>query len=448
MPNNIHLTQNRFFEIASIILDPLKSYYSPFPEFSPLEFEHFCCFLLGNSGYEIVISNDNIEADGGIDFVAKKNNQIIIGQCKKSDWSGKIVGGTASNISRASVMQHFGVVTMQAENYFDNEVIGYFLTLRIYSKPTRETFGNHKKMKLIDLPLLRQMISEVLTKLDAKNFQLVLRQKADTDIWQDQELARIKEEIQILEALIADQEVELEQYKNKSSQAQKIITLELIDLYREIDLLRSNIEFIKLANIQKAKSAETIDEELTKAYQDNQQKINEEYEELEEEFTNSQINVLDQDELAEVKETKKLYYKLCHLYHEDKNSQILSEDQKSFQKILSIITNSKSDFKKLVDIRDNPHKYFQGKIPESVNISKQKLVEYILTLQTQLESLQNQVEELQDSEQAKIFDLYFSDREAFDIIVENRRNQLKEELLDLEQELEDLKSLQDSEEIE
>ena len=84
------MPEKHFVQIASVIMDPTKSYYSPYPEFSPLEFEQFCVKLLSILDYCILSSNDTIAPDGGVDFVAQKDNWIIIGQCKKSDWSGKI----------------------------------------------------------------------------------------------------------------------------------------------------------------------------------------------------------------------------------------------------------------------------------------------------------------------------------------------------------------------
>jgi Restriction endonuclease len=154
---SLHISQNKFEQIANVILAPTKSYYSSFPEFTPLEFEHFTIFLLHTLGYVILSSNDNIVADGGVDFVAQKENKIIIGQCKKSDWSSKIIGGTQSNISEPTIKQHFATVALNKTKYPNNELIGYFVTLQRFSLPCKTTFAKEPSIKLFDCKALKNL---------------------------------------------------------------------------------------------------------------------------------------------------------------------------------------------------------------------------------------------------------------------------------------------------
>ena len=44
----------RLLTIAETISAPDRFFYSSFPEFTPLEFEHFCAFLLQKSGHIIL----------------------------------------------------------------------------------------------------------------------------------------------------------------------------------------------------------------------------------------------------------------------------------------------------------------------------------------------------------------------------------------------------------
>ncbi len=100
------ISDQEFLEIAEVINDQNKKYYSSYPEFTPLEFEQFCVKLLNIKGYKITSHNNKIMADGGIDFEAEKDGVLIIGQCKKSDSRSQ----ETTNIGEPSVMQHYGII--------------------------------------------------------------------------------------------------------------------------------------------------------------------------------------------------------------------------------------------------------------------------------------------------------------------------------------------------
>ena len=429
MSNNL-ITDRHFGDIANIILSPIKSYYSSYPEFTPLEFEQFCVKLLSILGYEIISSNDTISPDGGVDFIAKRSNTIIVGQCKKSDWSGKIVGGNASNISEPTVMQHFGLVNLKQSTYPDNDIIGYVMTLRKFSLPCRNTFGSNPKIKLIGLSELRPLIIDALARIDASNKQLTVRIGSNTNPWYDLELEKINTEISILEALVAEAELECSQASVKSSQAEKIVMNELIDLYREITLLKSEIEFIRLKNLEKSQKGNQ-DEEINAEYNDRQSKINAEYDELEEEYVKPIAPPLDE---ADLDEAKALYRELSHQFHPDKHQ----ESKAQFTKIFQAINNAKTNLTILKDIKLNPHKYFGGDIPKSVDIPKTQLVRYLGELQSHYSELQSRIETILEGDNSKLYAMYYDDRKAFDQMVESKKAQLEQELESLRQELDQI----------
>jgi Restriction endonuclease len=425
------ISDHEFLKIASVITDPKKSYYSSFPEFTPLEFEHFCIKLLNINGYIILSSNSNIASDGGIDFVASKDNRIIIGQCKKSDWSGKIVGGNASNIGEPTVMQHFGLVNIKSTEYPDKEVVGYVITLRKFSLPCKTTFEKNPKIKLIGLSELRLLINIAITTIDTSNKQITLRSDYDANPWYDVQIEGINAEISILENLVANIELELSQASTRSNQVEKIIMNELIDLYREIALIKSEIEFMKAKKANLTEDKNKQDEELTEEYQNKQQKINEEYDDLEEEYIKPTIEPLSDTDLEEA---KILYRELSHKYHPDKHQ----ESKTEFTKIFQAINSSKSSLSSLIDIRDNPHKYFDGKIPESINITKEQLIEYLNKLQEQYAIIQSKLEIILEGTNNQLYETYYTDRNQFDAVVATKKSKLRLELDRLRNELEEL----------
>jgi Restriction endonuclease/WG containing repeat len=420
------ISDHEFLKIASVITDPKKSYYSSFPEFTPLEFEHFCIKLLNINGYIILSSNSNIASDGGIDFVASKDNRIIIGQCKKSDWSGKIVGGNASNIGEPTVMQHFGLVNIKSTEYPDKEVIGYVMTLSKFSLPCKNTFGANPKIKLIGLSELRDLINIAISAIET-----ALRSDYDTNQWYDDQVIAINTEISILENLVANIELELSQASTRSNQVEKIIMNELIDLYREIALIKSEIEFMKAKKAKLTEEKNKQDEELTEEYQNKQQKINEEYDGLEEEYINPTIEPLSDTDLEEA---KTLYRELSHLYHPDKHQ----ESKTEFTRIFQAINSSKSSLSSLIDIRDNPHKYFDGKIPESINITKEQLIEYLNKLQEQYANIQTKLETILEGTNNQLYKTYYNDRNEFDAVVATKKSNLQLELDRLRKELQEI----------
>jgi F0F1-type ATP synthase membrane subunit b/b' len=420
------LSKDTFLKIANVIIDPKKSYYSSFPEFLPLEFEHFCTYLLEVLDYQILSNNDSIEADGGVDFVAQKNNIVIIGQCKKSDWSSKIIGGNGSNISEPTVKQHYATTILSKTKYPKQDLIGYFMTLRKFSAPCRNTFAKEPLIKLIDFFELRKLIISALQIVDSDNKQITLVNNGEVNIWYDVEIDGIQQEISLLEKLVSDIELDIEQEQNKSHQAQKWIMEELIDLYREIDLIKAQIKFLLEQQAQKSK--DNIDEDLTKEFAQEQDKINQEYDELEDEYVALPNKVLDESDLTEA---KNLYRELSHLYHPDKHQ----ANQAEFTIIFQAINQSKSNLAALRDIRDNPHKYFGGKIPASIQSNKKQMVEYLTSLQAKLAQIQTKIENIKESENHTLYELYYNDRLEFDAIVTKKKAQLQKELSELQSQL-------------
>ena len=386
-------------------------------------------------GYQITSSNQTIESDGGIDFQAKKDSLVIIGQCKKSNWNS-----SDSNISHPSVMQHYGVVTMKQKLYPDNEVVGYFMTLRKFSAPARTEFANEPKIKLIDFFELQKLTREALEILTQNNssqkVEIVDSGPNTVAVWYDAELDQIHQEIEILENLIASADVELEQEQHKIQQTQKLIMNELIDIYREIDLLQTHIRFLRELRAKRVKEEEA-DEKLTQNFTHSQDKINQDYDELEEEFTNLADNVLNEKDLAEV---KNIYKELAHLYHPDKHQ----EHADQYTKIFQAINEAKTKLEILRDIKSNPHRYFGGKIPSAVNITKTQLSDYLVSLQSKLLVIQTQLETIKESENSRLYTMYYADRPTFEAIIESKKTILQAQLKFLQHELVELEDEENS----
>ena len=78
-----------------------------------------------------------------------------------------------------------------------------------------------------------------------------------------------------------------------------------------ITLLKSEIEFIRLKNLEKSQKGNQ-DEEINAEYNDRQSKINAEYDELEEEYVKPIAPPLDE---ADLDEAKALYRTCLQLVH-------------------------------------------------------------------------------------------------------------------------------------
>lgn len=153
---------SRLVAITKVINDPFKFFSSNFP-FTPLEFEHFCAFLLEKTGHEILKINNVIEPDGGIDIISKKNNLIVITQVKKSDWNPR--KNQRDYICLETLQRHLGVVALKELEFKlkygrQCEVVGYFMTLKNFSKPAITAFANEPRMKLFNLERIQDMIKE------------------------------------------------------------------------------------------------------------------------------------------------------------------------------------------------------------------------------------------------------------------------------------------------
>lgn len=417
-------TQDDFETMATIILNPLKSYYTTFSEFTPLDFEHFCVYLLQVLDYQILSYNNSIKADGGIDFVAEKEEMIIIGQCKKTDW---IMGEKEDrlkhlNISIKSVKEHFATVILNEPKYPNKNLVGYFITLRKFTAPSRMEFDSQSKIKLIDFFELQKLIKKALRKLDSKNTSLIINQNADINPWYDAGLEKIRAEIKILEKLIADLTIELEIENSRVYQAQKIVMENLTDLYRHIDLLTSRIRYLKYTLTQKEPLPD-----IEKLYENEQGKINEDYDDLEQEYSTKVKKLPNQEQTDEIKE---LYRKLSHLYHPDKNI----ENKDKYNTIFSTINNSKTNLQALKDIEQNPFKYFDGDIPDALQLDKQKLADYLILLQQELVQVQAKYEETKENEYSILFELYHNNKHEFDNVVDKKRINLEEKAAELLQE--------------
>ena len=108
----------------------------------------------------------------------------------------------------------------------ENEVLAHFMTLLRFSTPTLNQFQREPRMLLIDLKELKKMI---------QTFG-VLDKEVGMIVWQYQELEKIKQEIEVLENLVAEREIYKENLKSKIQQIEKIILLALLDLNRVLDL--------------------------------------------------------------------------------------------------------------------------------------------------------------------------------------------------------------------
>ena len=399
--------------IAETISAPDRFFYSSFPEFTPLEFEHFCAFLLQKSGHIILELNTKQEADGGIDIITRKDGQIWITQVKKSDWNDNNKTGskkkTKDYISLETLDRHFGVLSRKEDELKQKygqeyEVIGYFMTLRRFSNPTLSHFVNNKKMKFCDLKELKRLIVE----------SGILEKDLGIVVWQDLELAKIKEEISILEKLIAEKEVEHQTLQNKISSVEKLVMLELLDLYRLLDLLQNELKFI-----QDKKLTEQKNENLEEEFVQNQEKIEEDYEKLEEEYITKEIKVLEENE---EKEFKQVYRGLMHRFHPDKNPQ----HKENYEKITKAITSAKEkqDLKMLKDIENFPEKYFGGVLPEQQD-DKAVLAKFVVQLQTKIAELEDEIDSLQGQEGFKLYELQANNQDGFEGILAEKRASLE-----------------------
>jgi hypothetical protein len=400
----------KLIRIAEIISNPSKSFYSSFPEFTPLEFEHFCAFLLQKDGHQILQFNQEIEADGGIDIITQKDNKIYVVQVKKSDWGGK----EKDYISLSTVDRHLGVIArnesrMKLEYGQQNEVLAYFITLKRFSTPARNQFLNEPRMILVDIKELKKMIH---------NFG-VLAKEVSVVVWQDQELEKIKKEIEVLENLVAEREIYKENLKSKIQQIEKIILLALLDLNRILDLKKAELEFLR----QKLMS------QKQEEFSQKQQKIEDDYDNLEQEFVSSKIKILDPEQEDEL---KTIYRKLQHLYHPDKHQ----DNREHYEKISKIINQAKNDkdIDKLRDILNNPEKYFNQNI-DNKETDKDLLAKFISNLKQKLAETGDVVDSLENTNSYKLYQLFTQDEQAFAAYIEKEKDRLEKELEQIDAEI-------------
>lgn len=416
----IPTSTEKLLAITKVIAAPDKFFYSSFPEFSPLEFEHFCAFLLQKDGHSILELNSKQEADGGIDIITQKDEQIWVIQVKKSDWNtGK---KSKDYISLETVDRHFGVVCrkeVELKEKYGQEVLGYFMTLRRFSSHTLAHFASEKRMKFCELKELKKLIVD----LEVLNVDLGMV------VWQDLELARIKEEISILEKLISEKDVEIQTLQNKISSVEKVIMLELLDLYRLLDLLKFELKFIQDKKI----SQKMQDEKLTAEFVQNQQKIDEEYENLEREYVAKKITVLSE---LDQKKFKQVYRQLMHRFHPDKNP----NNRENYEKITKSITAAKEtqDLTLLEDIANFPEKYFGGILPEEQD-NKQVLAKFVVQLQEKLAQLDDQIDLLQSEESLGLYELWSQNELSFNQFLAKKKAVLTEEISQIREQVEALK---------
>lgn len=246
-------------------------------------------------------------------------------------------------------------------------------------------------------------------------------------VWQDLELAKIKEEINILEKLISEKEVESQSLQNKISSVEKVIMLELLDLYRLLDLLQAELKFIQ-GKILSQKN-EKLDEEFVQ----NQEKIEEEYDKLEEEYITKETKVLGEDE---EKEFKKIYRGLMHRFHPDKSL----KHKENYEKITKIINSAKEkqDLQLLKDIQTFPEKYFGGVLPEQQD-DKMILANFVGQLQLKLAELEDQIDLLQTQESLKLYQMWENNQTKFTDFLAERKANLEEKIDQVRCEIAELK---------
>jgi len=281
------------------------------------------------------------------------------------------------------------------------------MTLRRFSSHTLAHFANEKSMKFCDLKELKNMI------LDLE----ILKTDLEIIVWQDLELVRIKEEIAILEQLISEKEVETQTLQSKINLVEKIIMLELLDLYRLLDLLSAELIFKNKQIDQKQ-----TDEKLAKEFMENQEKIDEEYENLEQEYIAKKITVLKE---PEEKKFKQIYRSLMHRFHPDKNL----ENKKNYEKITKSITLAKEtqDLALLQDIASFPEKYFGGVLPESAD-NKEILAKFVVQLQQKLAELGDQTDLLQTHESIKLYEFFTRDQIQFKTFLQTKKADLENKI--------------------
>lgn len=438
MPYN-SFNNARMYEIGCIIADPSRSYYKPFPEFTPLEFEHFCAYLLYLQGYEITRLNSKIEPDGGIDFVAKKLDQWVIVQVKKSDWTYKTKQNARSgdyNIGLASVDRLLGTLEKKKDLY--PNAIGYFFTLRRFSNIVTKDYCTSDKIYLYNLDTIRGIMNEIdfhrFGVQEVKGLAVVANN--EIEYWGKAQYETVRSELEIVEKLITDKTFEINSIKAKINEVESIIFESLRDLYKQRDLLKSQLEYVKLINTEKSK---IIQEEIKKAFDGFQDQINKEYEEVQKEFEEKKVIELSEEELTEL---KLIWRELSRTYHPDKH--LGKQDYAKYEQICKLINNcnDKQDLKKLQDIKANPLKYFgidsedTHKFNSEFEAKIENLRAFLKLQRNELFNLENQLDSLlADSN----YLLYKKDKNELGIIIENLKLKLKEEIKTIQDNIINLK---------
>jgi Restriction endonuclease len=428
----------RMYEIGCIIADPSRAYYKPFPEFTPLEFEHFCAYLLYLQGYEITKLNSKIEPDGGIDFVAKKLDQWIIVQVKKSEWSNKSLKKTKSadyNIGTASVDRLLGTLEKKKDLY--PNAIGYFFTLRQFSKVVIQDYCESQKIYLYNLETIRAMIQGINFERFGvnENKAVSVIAKSEIEYWGKADYDTIKSELNLVEKLIIDKTFEINCVKAKINEVEALIFENLRELYQEHDLLKTQLEYIKIQNLEKSKSEQ---EEVKKAFEEFQEKIKNEYEEVKKEFKEKKVIELSSGEQDEL---NTIWKKLRVFYHPDKHHG--QPDCYKFEEISKLINhcNDIKDLTKLKDIQDNPHKYF-GIDADEVDKYNLEFEAKIENLRQFLNSQKSKLYELENELEILLIDpncsLYEKDKVELNEIIKSLKAKLTNEISVLKTNLENI----------
>ena len=106
-------------------------------------------------------------------------------------------------------------------------------------------------------------------------------------------------------------------------------------------------------------------------------------------------------------------------------------------KICQAINSSKTNLDKLRDIKNNPQKYFDVPIPDSLDITKGQLIKYMDELIDRYESIIAKTEIILEGQNAKLYSLYYN-RNHFDNILNTKRTKLETDLNSLQIELDKL----------
>jgi HJR/Mrr/RecB family endonuclease len=123
------------------------SEYQKLMSLSSFEFEEFVADLYLAKGFDVKLTPRT--GDGGKDIILRKDNEIYLVECKRYHEKNKV--------SRPAIQKfHSALMDMDAKE-------GFFVTTSFFTQPA-SAYCINKPIKLIDLPRLIELITEVRNK--------------------------------------------------------------------------------------------------------------------------------------------------------------------------------------------------------------------------------------------------------------------------------------------